>query len=613
MMQVMRSGAVRLTLPTALLALSASFVTAPTSATAAPTYGVQEQVNAPFAMADGTTLVGSVYYPADPATGRRAPGRFPVLVTMTPYGTWDGNSQYPANFPNGGSDHQVLRYFAQHGYIGLEVDSRGSGRSQGLFTVLDPQQGRDYVQVIDLAAHHLDGSNGVVGLTGMSYRGLNQLLVGGLLRPGTPVKAMAPASAGGSVYEDPFVQGGIPSQFWYAYPGVLGVSSAPPADQTAAPGGADPRLAGVAVDRARSAQNLSDMASQVLNGGPLAYRDGWWQDREPLLAAKAIVDAGVPVLLTTGTTDFFPRGAFRMYTALQSVAHGGSPYAPMKPDRAPDRRFQLVYGTAYTDGAFSFWLPYELQWYDHWLKGKANGVATSDSTLHLQDPTGSWWGPPRGTYPMTQHYTRLYLDRGSRLSVGRPTAATTLPDLPWQPETTTLTFTGTPYPHGATVAGPVTVSLSLRSTTPQVELVAQLDDLAPDGTVTTAVPGFEVDGDLAGTLRAVDPARSWYDASGSLVSPFHPYSLGSERAVPVGQVQRYDLELHPRVWSLAPGHRLQLVLSTQSNRLVPTLPELRGLAGGSYAIVPRDSWLTVPVLPPHAFPAVTDPTTAGLR
>ena len=131
--------------------------------------------------------------------------------------------------------------------------------------------------------------------------------------------------------------------------------------------------------------------------------------------------------------------------------------------------------------------------------------------------------------------------------------------------------------------------------------------------MTTAVPGFEVDGDLAGTLRAVDPAKSWYDAAGALISPYHPYSRASERIVAVDRVQRYDIELHPRVWTLPQGHRLQVVLSTQSNRLVPTGPQLQGLAGGSYSLVARDSWLSVPVLPLHAFPAASDPTKVGLR
>jgi hypothetical protein len=51
----------------------------------------------------------------------------------------------------------------------------------------------------------------------------------------------------------------------------------------------------------------------------------------------------------------------------------------------------------------------------------------------------------------------------------------------------------------------------LSSTTPQVELVATLNDIAPDGTATAVVPGFEVDGDLIGSLRAVDASRrAWH-------------------------------------------------------------------------------------------------------
>jgi hypothetical protein len=56
-----------------------------------------------------------------------------------------------------------------------------------------------------------------------------------------------------------------------------------------------------------------------------------------------------------------------------------------------------------------------------------------------------------------------------------------------------------------------------------------------------------------------------------------------------------------------------VVLSTQSNRLVPSVTQLQALAGGSYSLVARDSWLTVPVLPWHAFPAIGDPTKGGLR
>ena len=42
-------------------------------------------------MSDGTVLRANVYYPTDPSTGREAAGRFPVILTQTPYGKDDGS------------------------------------------------------------------------------------------------------------------------------------------------------------------------------------------------------------------------------------------------------------------------------------------------------------------------------------------------------------------------------------------------------------------------------------------------------------------------------------------------------------------------------------------
>lgn len=47
-------------------------------------YGVYEQRNVPVTMKDGTVLRANVYYPA--RNGHPAAGRFPVLLTQTPYG-----------------------------------------------------------------------------------------------------------------------------------------------------------------------------------------------------------------------------------------------------------------------------------------------------------------------------------------------------------------------------------------------------------------------------------------------------------------------------------------------------------------------------------------------
>ncbi len=50
-----------------------------------PTFGMIADKNVPVTMDDGARLVADVYYPADPQTKARAPGRFPVLLTQSPY------------------------------------------------------------------------------------------------------------------------------------------------------------------------------------------------------------------------------------------------------------------------------------------------------------------------------------------------------------------------------------------------------------------------------------------------------------------------------------------------------------------------------------------------
>jgi hypothetical protein len=576
-------------------------------------YGVDEIVNYPFTASDGTELMGSVYYPTDLQTGARAAGTFPVLVDMTPYGMWDGNSTVPKD----GSDDAILRYFTAHGYIGVELDARGTGRSGGSYTFEDPQQMRDDVEVINFVAHRLDGSNGVVGLAGMSYRGINQPLVGALLRPGTPVKAIAPASAGAIMYGPPFFMGGIPGAFWYAYPGIEQWSEVPPVDQLTATNGIDPGdLLGVGAGRVPTEAYHAEVYANTTSGGYMAHRDQWWQAREELGGVKAIVRAGIPALQTSGSNDFFSGGSLQLYAAFQDAAHRRSLYAPMNPRVKPDPRYQMVWGDTYSDGDYAYYLGYELQWYDHWLKHIDNGVGVQTTTLHIQETGGKnqWVDVRNGAYPITRHYTPYYLDAANALSASAP-AGTGSDSLSYGPNQS-LTYTSAPFSAGATLAGPVDATLFATSTTADAQFVATLNDVAPDGTATTVVPFAEVDGALDGANRAVDRSRSWTDTAGRLILPYHPYTTPSLRAVTPGAVTRYDIEMQPRIWSVQPGHRLQLVLTSQNADLVPTEPQLSALAGASFGIARGGhdaSYLDLPLLPLNAFaPAPGDPSTVGL-
>src|SRR5690349_11085681 len=69
-------------------------------------------------MDDGVVLNASVAFPTDLKTGKRASGRFPVVVEHMPY------VQFAAPVT-------ANTYFAEHGYISALVRARGLGKSGG--------------------------------------------------------------------------------------------------------------------------------------------------------------------------------------------------------------------------------------------------------------------------------------------------------------------------------------------------------------------------------------------------------------------------------------------------------------------------------------------------
>lgn len=152
----------------AALCLSAAAVGTPPAADAATTvswqpgpavYGLSQPQDVSVTMDDGVTIAAQVVYPTDPATGIRAPGTFPVLLTQNPYGT------APVPPTAAGT------YFVQRGYIYVASSVRGTGTSGGQVDWFGARQGRDGAQLVDWAAHTLPGSDGQVGLDGCSYLG----------------------------------------------------------------------------------------------------------------------------------------------------------------------------------------------------------------------------------------------------------------------------------------------------------------------------------------------------------------------------------------------------------------------------------------------------------
>jgi uncharacterized protein len=122
-------------------------------------FGAEVVDDVPVTMDDGVVLRASIAFPTDLKTGRRAAGRFPVVVEHMPY------VQFAVPVT-------ANTYFAEHGYISAVVRARGLGKSGGEVQFLSPREGRDGKNIVDWAARNLEGSDGRVAIVGCSWPGV---------------------------------------------------------------------------------------------------------------------------------------------------------------------------------------------------------------------------------------------------------------------------------------------------------------------------------------------------------------------------------------------------------------------------------------------------------
>jgi uncharacterized protein len=547
------------------------------------TYGDMTVSNASVRMDDGVSLVGDVMYPTDPATGRRAAGRFPVLLTQNPYTcqTTEGNTG-PAGTLGPGTTG--TSYFVRRGYILASICVRGTGRSGGSWEFFGKREQQDGVALVDWAAHRLDGSNGILGLTGCSYLGATQLFTAGALRPGSPVKAMLPSCWGAETYREPVFAGGMPTQslnYFRSAAALIGPLQGP---------------FGMA------------LAQDIAAGGEKAYLRDWWKARNAGPYAKRIVDNGIPALLWSGWNDLFAQGSMELYAQFQNAYAGRPVDSPMAPGQRATGRYQIVVGPwAHATGIDQ---AIELRWFDTWLRGEPTGMADTAAPMHLyQLGSADWINTSR--YPMVSEYTPYYLQSGGALTSTAPQASGADTIDYTQPSALggTLSYTSQPFASGATLAGPISARLYAGSSGTNLNLIATLADVAPDGSATKLSSGS-----LVGSLRALDGSRSWYDKRGVDIRPYGSFDA-DHYLIPD---RNYELAFRvlPRVAQLAPGHSLRLTITTQTpaadcgallgvDPCYPTAPQARTLPG-TYRVQhspTMPSVVNLPLLPYRCFPA----------
>src|SRR4051812_2227769 len=275
-------------------ALALALIAVPAAAAAPPklpdpTYqSVSKDVLVP--MDDGVKIAMTVAFPSQDGS-TPAPGKFPVVLAMTPYNRMGVCGCTPPDT------------FATRGIVGAVADVRGTGGSGGTLeeNYFSPREARDSAAVIEWLGTQ-PWSTGKVGMTGGSYVGITQYLTAEQQPPHLAV--ITPEVAISDLYRDGFAHGGIPNLFFDSQ--YIAVQGAPGA-------------AGTNTDPALLQDTLAAKAGQS-PPGMIAFDylsrpndDQFYRDRSPIYHADRIQ---VPVLDLGQWRDGLLRGETEMYGAL---------------------------------------------------------------------------------------------------------------------------------------------------------------------------------------------------------------------------------------------------------------------------------------------------------
>jgi predicted acyl esterase len=586
----------------------------------AATYGQSQDTNLSVRVSDGAILKVDVVYPADPVTGERLPGPFPVVLNQDPY-TFRGNTDVltgAAPAPN---------FWAQRGYIYVHLHQRGTGGpgpngSEGSVDLsFGPRHGLDGVELAYWAAKpaNVPGSNGTVGLQGCSALGVIQLSTLAALgraqrlgddvyvpgrtaddagahvratRKRNPIKAALPSCFATSIYREQFTDNGVATtQFAAAF--LAGAAGA--------------ALFGTNTENVAAALDGTTWSLDMQTGGDHGYDRHFWRERDWLRRAADIGYTGVPILMQVGYRESGFTSAQPLFGALQNYAAGRRVTDPMPLGARTSPKYQVIIGDWGHGGGIESGV--ELQWLETWMRGAKTGLRSAKGALHLEELSRAgdnrWISPT--SFPMTNRYRPLYLAPAGALA-NAPGEGTD--QAVWrggQP----LTYTTQPFTDDTTLFGPAAAELVVSSSTSNVQLYVELQDVAPDDTVVEITHGS-----LIGSRAHLDPVRSWATRSGLPTRPW--LALDDDRLLTPGEPTRLDVPLQPRTWRLAAGHRLRMVVATHpGDRCLPTqnilaapIPYgcvvssslLPSLTGGVYEIAQAHSFLSAALVPSDDIP-----------
>jgi putative CocE/NonD family hydrolase len=451
---------------------------------------------------DGVRLDADIYRPSESYGG---PGPHPVLLMRQPYGRRIASTVCYAH-PS---------WYAAQGYIVVIQDVRGRGSSEGRFALFehDLADGADTVAW----AAALPGSNGAVGMYGFSYQGTNQLLAAAAAPPA--LRALAPAMIGWDLRRDWAYENDA-----FCLQAGLGWAIQIGAETARLAGDAEGFAALHAASRALPLHGVKPAWPDMMTrfGHHTHYRDWltmpaddpYWRRVSPSAHAAGV---RLPMLFVGGWYDSHLPGtlaAFRHFTAAAA--------APVRLVVGPWAHIpwgRQLGGLDFGADAVSDIDRLQVRWFDHWLKGRDDGLIAAPPVRLFEMGRNVW--RDLDAWPAAQ--TTLHLAGSGRASVdetdGRLLAAAParegiehLVHDPWRPAPSVggaygtppgpadraavearadvLTFTTAPLTVELQIAGDVAAELWIESDAPSFDVSCVLSRVTPAGRVHALAQGY---------------------------------------------------------------------------------------------------------------------------
>ncbi|MFC7755454.1 CocE/NonD family hydrolase [Tsukamurella soli] len=512
----------------------------------------------------------------------------------------------------------------ENGYTQVVVDVRGTGYSQGTWDVFGDREQQDTVEVLDWARKQR-WSNGRMGMTGMSYSGINQLQVAAKHPQG--LDALFPVVPSADLVPDIVAPGGgLGVGFLTPWLLLVNILKFIPDARSLLNGTFDWKWL------ASRLQSPAVFFPELLSGVFSPTVSGLTPTTQQLIDPNSDLRHAYHTPLQNITTPTFAIGAWHdLFTGTEWQLLN-------KLTSLPSSEKKLVMSDAYhatvtsdmgKPGAPPRSDVLQMAWFDHWLKGVDNGIQDyAPATIHrLGD---GWWQGPSFPEP-GQRYQRMYLsslpsgsargalsDGSLRRTPPRIRATQTVAPglstlcsndtaqamfglLVFQgcyddnrlAETNALTFTSAPVSQGTVISGPIDLHVLTKLDGTDGYWSVMVTDVAPDGRSSVISSG-----QLTTSLRAIDDADSQRDSAGDYTAPYYKLDIKARQLVRPGQLVPLDIGTHGTDAYLAPGHRLRVdvfALNLIKGMSLGPVTQASGLRPEHLVIDPdQPSYLVVP-------------------